>query len=117
MIKRTLTHRQAHWAEKLSEYNFKITYRDGKSNQKADALTRQADSQELGHKHQEQVLLGSEHFNITLTDAENDLTIHDQLCLATQEDEVAQKIMNAINNGHTHVKTPTGERSHYKRLQ
>ena len=109
MIKRTLTCCQAHWAEKLSEYNFKITYRDGKSNQKADALTRQTDSQELEHKHQEQVLLESEHFNITLTDAENYLTIHDQLHLATQEDEVAQKIMNAINSDHTQVKTPWGK--------
>ena len=109
MTKRTLTHRQARWAEKLSEYNFKITYRDGKSNQKADALTRQADSQELGHKHQEQVLLGSEHFNITLTDAENDLTIHDKLRLTTQEDEVAQKIMDAVNSGHPHVMTPQGK--------
>ena len=42
--KRTLTRRQARWAEKLSEFNFVITYRDGKSNIKADALIRQAGS-------------------------------------------------------------------------
>ena len=108
MTKKTLTHRQARWAEKLSEYNFKIIYQDGKTNQKADALTRQADSQELGHKHQEQVLLSPEHFSITLTDLE-DLTIYDQLRLATQEDDIAQKIIDAINAGHLHVKTPQGK--------
>ena len=42
--KRTLTRRQARQAEKLSEFNFVITYRDGKSNIKADALIRQAGS-------------------------------------------------------------------------
>ena len=40
----TLTRRQVRWAEKLSESNFVITYRDGKSNIKADALIRQAGS-------------------------------------------------------------------------
>ena len=104
MIKRTLTCCQTHWAEKLSEYNFKIIYREGKSNQKADALTRQTDSQELEHKHQKQMLLESKHFKITLTDVE-DLTIHDQLHQTTQENEVTQKIIEAINNNHHHVKT------------
>ena len=55
------------------------------------------------------MLLESEHFNNTLTDAENNLTIHDQLHLATQKNEVAQKIMNAINSGHTQVKTLQGK--------
>lgn len=105
MTKKTLTRHQARWAEKLSEYNFKIFYQDGKTNQKADALTRQADSQELGYKHQEQVLLSLECFSITLINLE-DLTIHDQLCLMTQEDEVAQKIIDAINAGRLYVKTP-----------
>ena len=35
-----LTKRQARWAEKLTEYNFVITYRPGAQNGKADALTR-----------------------------------------------------------------------------
>ena len=35
-----LTRRQARWAEKLADFNFKIMYRSGKSNGKADALTR-----------------------------------------------------------------------------
>ena len=42
--KRTLTRRQARQAEKLSKFNFVITYRDGKCNIKANALIRQAGS-------------------------------------------------------------------------
>jgi transposase InsO family protein len=40
MTKRQLTARQARWAETLSRFNFRIRYRAGKQNQKADALTR-----------------------------------------------------------------------------
>ena len=40
MTKRQLTARQARWAEILSRFNFRITYRPGKQNQRADALTR-----------------------------------------------------------------------------
>ena len=42
--KRTLTRRQARQAEKLSKFNFVITYRNGKSNIKADVLIKQAAS-------------------------------------------------------------------------
>ena len=35
-----LTRRQARWAEFLAGFNFKINYRSGKKNEKADALTR-----------------------------------------------------------------------------
>jgi hypothetical protein len=40
MSTKQLTARQARWAEALSDYYFEIMYRDGKKNQKADALTR-----------------------------------------------------------------------------
>ena len=40
MTTKRLTARQARWAEALSDYYFQIMYRDGKSNAKADALTR-----------------------------------------------------------------------------
>jgi transposase InsO family protein len=40
MTTKRLTRRQARWAEFLADYNFQITYRPGKENQKADALTR-----------------------------------------------------------------------------
>ena len=44
METKKLTRRQARWANSLAEYNFKIMYTSAKKNQKADALTRTADS-------------------------------------------------------------------------
>ena len=38
--KRTLSGRQSRWVEKLSIYDYKIIYRKGASNGKADALSR-----------------------------------------------------------------------------
>ena len=47
--KRQLIARQARWAETLSRFNFKIIYRPGKQNTKADALTRRRqDTEEQG---------------------------------------------------------------------
>ena len=40
MTTKKLTRRQARWAEFLAGYNFQVTYRPGKQNDKADALTR-----------------------------------------------------------------------------
>jgi len=40
-----LNRRQARWAEILSEFNFKIIYRPGERNSKADALSRGLDSE------------------------------------------------------------------------
>jgi hypothetical protein len=42
LTKKLLNRRQARWALKLSEYNFKIVYRPGPKNAKADALTRRS---------------------------------------------------------------------------
>jgi len=40
--KQILNRRQARWAIKLSELDFKIVYRPGTKNQRADALTRRS---------------------------------------------------------------------------
>ncbi|KAF7568084.1 hypothetical protein PtrM4_126970 [Pyrenophora tritici-repentis] len=40
MVNKALNRRQARWAEFLSEFNFKITYRPGRLGSKPDALTR-----------------------------------------------------------------------------
>jgi hypothetical protein len=40
MSTKQLTSRQAHWAEILSQFFFTIIYTPGKTNQKADSLTR-----------------------------------------------------------------------------
>ena len=67
MHTKELTRRQARWAEKLADYNFKIMYRSGKSNGKADALTRlpgsvPADDNYGRPKHQKRALLSPECF-------------------------------------------------------
>ena len=42
MTTKQLNRRQARWAEFLSEFNFKISYRPGKKDEKPDTLTRLA---------------------------------------------------------------------------
>lgn len=106
MTKQKLTRRQARWAEMLSEYNFEISYRDGKSNTKADSLTRQADSRPVGLddervKHQEQVLLDP-----TLFIAASDFDVpscHDVIREATAHDEDAQRVTQAVLAGEDQV--------------
>jgi RNase H-like domain found in reverse transcriptase len=39
---KVLNRRQVRWSETLSAYNFKISYKKGSDNTKADALSRQA---------------------------------------------------------------------------
>ena len=46
MTKLKLNTRQAHWAEYLSGFNCKITYRPGCENRPADALSRQSPSRD-----------------------------------------------------------------------
>ena len=64
-IKR-LTRRQAKQALALADYNFQITYRLGRQNGKADALTRRSmdlpnnDQEDDRQKEQIQVILGPE---------------------------------------------------------
>ena len=40
---KVLNGRQVRWYETLSDYNFRIIYRTGKTNVKADALSRRSD--------------------------------------------------------------------------
>ena len=42
MTTKKLNQRQLRWMEELTGYNFKIIYREGKKNEKADALTRRS---------------------------------------------------------------------------
>ena len=56
-----LTGRQARWAELLSQYYFKLAYRAGKANERADALSRKAEdvvvSEEAMSQYRTQTLL------------------------------------------------------------
>ena len=62
MTTKQLNRRQARWAEFLSEFNFKITYRPGKKGKKPDMLTRLSQDKPKGidnsrQQHQFQTLL------------------------------------------------------------
>ena len=46
MSTKVLNGRQVRWYETLADYNFKIIYRTGKTNVKADALSRRSDLRE-----------------------------------------------------------------------
>ena len=62
MTTKQLNRRQARWAEFLSEFNFKISYRPGKEGEKPDTLTRLAQDKPRGindsrQQHQFQTVL------------------------------------------------------------
>ncbi len=77
MIIKELTWQQAKWAEKLSEYNFKIIYQSKKQNLKVDALIRMLnvksveanDDQKL---YQHQMLLSEDKFKLQSIEADQE---------------------------------------------
>jgi transposase InsO family protein len=67
MTTKQLTHRQTRWAEYLSRFDFKITYRPGRLGQKPDALTRRsqdlpADASDERIANRSRILLPPERF-------------------------------------------------------
>ena len=90
----------------LLEFNFEVIYRDGKSNTKADALTRQADSRPTDAdnkrvKYQDQILLDPTLF-VAATDF-NVPSCYNILREATAYNEDAQKVIQAIVAGDNFV--------------
>jgi transposase InsO family protein len=78
MTTKQLNQRQARWAEVLSEFFFTITYRPGKQNEKADALTRRESDVEAQDKvkknHRQQALLSQDQLDPQmLADAKGNL--------------------------------------------
>ena len=74
MTTKQLNRRQARWAEFLSEFNFKITYRPEKEGEKPDTLTRLAQDKpkeidDSRQQHQFQTLLKAEHLDNDLRKA------------------------------------------------
>ena len=68
MTTKKLIPRQVRWAEFLSEFNFVISYQNGKKNDKADALTRKPNKQPTNNKDKQReysvrVLLPSNQIN------------------------------------------------------
>ena len=103
MSTKELTCRQVHWAEKLSEYNFKIMYQTEAKNVKADALTRKPGDKPVNEeddrlKYQHQVLLTPERLEIHVLKPEPEAAIHDRILFANQEDEECTAFHTAIAN-------------------
>ena len=61
---KVLNKRQVRWAEELSSYNFKISYRKGTENQAADALSRRTDYMESSASKEMQILRRDEEGNL-----------------------------------------------------
>jgi len=107
MSKKLLNRTQARWAQFLSRFDYEIVYRPGRSNGKADALTRRpGDLPEGGDerlKTMEQVVLKPEHLPEQLRILAGDLraacSIHQQFENAPEEDDLVQKILKAVRQG------------------
>ena len=68
MTSKQLNRRQARWAEFLSEFNFKISYRPGRQGTKPDSLTRRTGDLPEGkddarHQYQNQIILKHNHLD------------------------------------------------------
>jgi len=77
MIIKELIRWQTKWAEKLSEYNFKIIYQSGKQNLKVDALIRMSDVKSVEANddqklYQHQMLLSEDKFELQLIKADQE---------------------------------------------
>ncbi len=77
MIIKELIRRQIKWAEKLSEYNFKIIYQSEKQNLKVDALIRMSDVKSIEANddrklYQHQMLLSESKFELQSIEADQE---------------------------------------------
>ncbi len=77
MIIKELTWRQTRWAEKLSEYNFKIIYQSEKQNLKVDALIKMSDVKSIETNddrklYQHQMLLSESKFELQSIEADQE---------------------------------------------
>lgn len=84
MSTKQLNRRQARWAEFLSGFNFKITYRPGAQGTKPDSLTRRTQDLPAGSddervKHQERILLSPDRFLYTAANTVQELATEEPL--------------------------------------
>jgi len=109
MMKKLLNRRQARWSEFLTQYDYEIVYRPGKSNGKADALTRRpGDLPEGGDKRlksMEQVVLKPHNLPEQLRILANEVSvpeppsISDLFAQPYKDDPRPNKILTAISQG------------------
>ena len=108
---RKLTPRQVRWLERLSQFNFVITYRPGKQNLKADALTRQVEdlpisTQKEREEYQNRALLPAERFLVSEMDTQMDRpgeAIYERVRIANQEDPTLKSYREHQQKGHTYT--------------
>ena len=103
MSSKELTRHQVHWAEKLSEYNFKIMYQTGAKNVRADALTRKPGDKPVNEeddwcKYQHQVLLTPDRLEIHVMEPDPEAAIHERILFVNQEDEECTAFRTAITS-------------------
>ena len=98
--KALLSHRQARWAQELAQYDFKIVFRPGSLNGKADALTRRSGDlpeEGDGRGRPTQALIPTEKFTFTLSTLS---TRHDHDILDTlTSDKRAQEVFQCLEKG------------------
>ena len=101
METKKLTRRQARWANSLADYNFKIMYTSAKKNQKADALTRMADSTPTSldddrERYMHQTILTPDRIDLNpIDDVEN---LHNRVKNANATDNECSRIRTEIVN-------------------
>ncbi len=99
MEAKVLTRRQARYLDILSEFNFKIIFRSGKSNGKADALTRMPTSEDSSEQDQSQTILTPDRVGVYAGDVEEPVIIggiYERIQEANKIDEKGNEIRQAI---------------------
>ena len=102
MTIKELSRRQARQSEKLAEYNFKIKYRPGRKNEKADTLTRilgskpkEGDDERL--KYQHQTILTPDRLDLELSLLEEvEIPTYDRVTEANRLDPRCNEFREAV---------------------
>jgi len=108
MENKQLSRRQANYLDILSEFNFQIIFRSGKTNTKADALTRMplADASEPAKRFEDrfQTILTPDRVDILPIDSEPDanpepeVNLYQKIRLANQTNELCSEYRQAKND-------------------
>jgi Reverse transcriptase (RNA-dependent DNA polymerase)/RNase H-like domain found in reverse transcriptase/Integrase zinc binding domain/Retroviral aspartyl protease/Chromo (CHRromatin Organisation MOdifier) domain len=86
-----LTSRQARWAEFLSEFDYKIIYKEGKDNVVADALSRRSDLKGDNNNNNHTIIDTVNTLNISVSNDENKLLT--EIKAAYKMDKVCRKLL------------------------